>query len=62
MNKGMAQVHDVEAAPDDSHLYNDNVESVSWKSVGVHLPDKATKARKDLLWSVSGDVKAGEWE
>jgi hypothetical protein len=53
--------HDLEGQPsiDDIHLYNDTVNTISWCSIHVHLPDKATQTQKDLLKDLSGNVKAG---
>lgn len=43
----------------DAHLYNDEVEVLSWKSIDVSVPDKATGGVKCLLQNVSGEVQAG---
>jgi len=52
---------DVESpAPDDFHLYNDEVDSLSWDTINVRVPDKAAGQTKGLLWDLDGEVKAGE--
>lgn len=52
---------DVEsAAPDDVHLYNDEVDSLSWDTINVRVRDKGTAETKNLLWDIDGEVKAGE--
>lgn len=46
------------AAPEP--LYNSTIKSLSWRSVTVTVNDRKTKAPKQLLDDVSGEVKAGE--
>ena len=54
------KIRDLESGPDDVHLYNDRISTISWKSINVHLYDKSTKTEKHLLQDIAGDAQAGK--
>lgn len=59
-----ASVGDVESARDtekdsDIYLLNGVVQTFSWQSISVKVPDRDTKGEKKILSNISGTVKAG---
>ena len=53
-------IRDLESGSDNVHLYNDQIDSISWESINVHLYDKSTKMEKHLLQDITGNAKAGK--
>lgn len=50
-----------EAGSNYAHLTNTSIHSFSWENVTVTVKDRQTKQPKDILSSVNGIVKAGNY-
>ena len=50
---------DVETDHGDLHLYNDQVESITWQHLSVSVTEKASGRTKYLLQDIGGTAKAG---
>ncbi|MCJ1327169.1 hypothetical protein MMC10_003836 [Thelotrema lepadinum] len=51
---------DVETDHGDLHLYNDQVESITWQHLSVSVTEKASGRTKYLLQDIGGTAKAGD--
>ena len=60
MSKSEILTHDLERGAASSSLYNSAIKYLSWHNITVTVSDRKTKATKQLLDDVNGEVKAGE--
>ncbi len=60
MSTSSAQDGDTEYLAADTHLFNDTVYTLSWKSVSITVHDKNAKEDKHILSGIDGSVKAGK--
>ena len=60
MSDSELSTHDLEPGLTSEHLYNSTIKNLSWHGITVTVSDRKTKAPKQLLDDVHGEVKAGK--
>lgn len=60
MSESEMSTHDMERGAASEPLYNSTIKNLSWHEITVTVSDRRTKAPKQLLDDVNGEVKAGE--
>lgn len=60
MSESKISTHDLERGVASEPLYNATIKNLSWHNITVTVSDRKTKASKQLLDDVYGEVKAGE--
>lgn len=60
MSESESSSHDLERGAASEPLYNSNIKNLFWHGITVKVNDRKTKAPKNLLDDVNGEVKAGE--
>lgn len=60
MSESEISAHDLERGAASEPLYNSTLKNLSWHDITVTVRDRKTKAPKQLLNNVNGEVKAGE--
>ena len=60
MSGSETSAHDLEHGVASEPLYNSTIKNLSWHGITVTVSDRKTKAPKQLLDDVNGEVKAGE--
>ena len=60
MSGSETSTYDLEHGVASEPLYNSTIKNLSWHGISVTVSDRKTKAPKQLLDDVNGEVKAGE--
>lgn len=60
MSDSEMSTQDLERGAAIEPLYNATIKNLSWHDITVTVSDRKTKALKQLLDDVNGEVKAGE--
>lgn len=60
MSGSEISTHDLEHGVASEPLYNSTIRNLSWHDITVTVSDRKTKAPKQLLVDVRGEIKAGE--
>ena len=60
MSESEISTHDLERGATSESLYNSTIKNLSWHGITVTVSDRKTKAPKQLLDDVNGEVKAGK--